>query len=102
MARPRSALHLLLEGFVGSKRAYFQPKQNTSIDYPCIVYSRDNSYILNADNLKYVTKKRYQITVIDRNPDSTIPDQVENLPYSRFDRAFITDGLNHTVFNVYF
>lgn len=102
MARSRLILHNVLVGLEDVVQAYFQPDQNTSMVYPCIVYERDDSYVAPADNIKYRFMKRYQVTVIDRDPDSLIPDQVEALPYSRFDRRFTTEGLNHNVFNLFF
>lgn len=102
MARPRSQLHEILKGLNGVKDAYFQAP-TTGMEYPCIVYEpsprNDVSF---ADNIKYLNKKRYQITVIDRNPDSLIPDQVEGLPYTQFDRYFRTAGLHHFVFQLFF
>jgi hypothetical protein len=42
------------------------------------------------------------VTVIDRNPDSELPDKVEELPFCRFDRFYATENLNHHVFNLFF
>lgn len=98
----RLDLQTLLSGISEVDKAYFQPPQDATITYPCIIYQRDDSYVDYADNVKYGWRKRYQVTVIDRRPDSPINDAVEELPYVRFDRFFITDGLNHTVFQMYF
>jgi hypothetical protein len=46
--------------------------------------------------------KQYQVTVIDRNPDSELPDMVEELPLCSFDRYFAADSLNHYVFTLFF
>ena len=72
------------------------------MQFPCIVYNRDGSQPQFADNKPYKNIKRYQVTVIDRNPDSELPDKVEALPRSRFDRWYAADGLNHYVFNLFF
>lgn len=98
----RLDLHEILKDIPGVTEAYFQPPDKTEMTYPCIVYQRDDSYVEYANNKLYWGKKRYLITVIDRNPDSVIPDAVEALPYTRFDRFFITDGLNHTAFQTFF
>lgn len=98
----RLDLHQLLKNIPGVEGAYFQPDQNTSMLYPAIVYQRSESYVSYADSLKYWRKKRYSVTVIDRNPDSEIVDAVEELPYTQFERFFVTQGLNHTVFQTYF
>lgn len=102
MARSQSQLQSILENLDGVQAAYFQPKMNDKLAYPCIIYERDDSFVSHADNVKYVFYKRYTVTVIDRKPDSLIPDLVEQLPFTRFDRKFTRDGLNHTVFNLYF
>lgn len=108
MARSQSQLQSLLENIMGGDddpdlkiKAYFQPP--TKMEYPCIKYERSRaSRVLHADNLKYLLYKRYTLTVIDRNPDSLIPDQVEALPHSQFDRKFEVEGLNHFVFDLFF
>jgi hypothetical protein len=70
--------------------------------YPCIVYQRDNAITDFADNIPYRYKKRYQVTVIDKNPDSDIPDKVAGLPMCTFYRFFVADNLNHDVYVLYF
>ncbi len=100
MARAQSELQVILEGVAGVHAAYFQPPPE--MDFPCIKYERDSSWVSRADNILYFFLKRYQVTVIDRDPDSAIPDLVEALPHTRFDRFFIAGGLNHWVYNLYF
>lgn len=97
---PRQQLQSVLEGI--TENVYFQPPASISMLYPCIVYQRDGSDAKFADNSPYHNTKRYQVTVIDRNPDSTIPDAVEELPLCRFDRYFAADGLNHHIFILFF
>lgn len=99
---PRLELQALLKTFLGSDYVYFQPPPTLNRVYPCIQYKRARIDIRHADNLPYKHRKRYEITVIDRNPDSLIPDKVAKLPSCSFDRSFTADGLNHDVFNVYF
>lgn len=101
MAQSLSQLQSILKGLEGVKDAYIQVK-NQTMEYPCIVIERDDSFYLFADNIKYIFKKRYTVTVIDRKPDSLIPDLVEELPLTTFDRKFSTEGLNHFVFKMYF
>lgn len=100
----RLNLHLVLKAIPGVEEAYFQPDQNVNLQYPCIVYERSsiNVNAAHADNIKYWQKKRYSVTVIDRNPDSPIVDAVGELPYTELERFFVTDGLNHTVFQTFF
>ena len=96
----RLQLQSLLETL--TPKVYFQPPATISMEYPCIVYSRDYASERFANNAKYMNTKRYQVTVIDRNPDSDIPDKVAVLPLCSYDRAFVVDNLNHDVFSLYF
>jgi hypothetical protein len=66
------------------------------------VYERAKEYVGFADNIPYTRKKRYSVTVMDKNPDSVIPDRVGCLPLCAFDRHFTADNLNHDVYNLYF
>jgi hypothetical protein len=87
---------LLPEG----KVAYFQPPP--SMGYPTIEYHLDRIDIRYADNLPYKHAKRYQLTVMDKDPDSDIPDKVAQLPRVAFDRKFTADNLHHFVFTLFF
>lgn len=100
MARSRLELHNILKAITPT--VYFQAPPNTGMSYPCILYARDGADEKFADNGKYVVKKRYTVTVIDRNSDSEIPDQVAELPLCSYDRFFVADNLNHDVFNLFF
>jgi hypothetical protein len=97
---PRLELHTLLKTL--TQNVYYQPPETVSMIYPCIVYERSNATTQFADNLPYLYTKRYQITVIDRDPDSLIPDKVAKLPQCVFNRHFRQDNLNHDVFVMYF
>lgn len=99
---PRLDLQRLLESLLGSRNVYFQPPPTMQMKYPCIVYTRDNIRISHAGNLPYKHEKRYRLTVIDRDPDSDIPDKVAMLPKCSFNRSFAADSLNHDVFTLYF
>lgn len=98
----RLQLQTLLEGILGTSNVYFQPTANVQMKYPAIIYKRDTADTEFAGNNPYRYTKRYQVTVIDRNPDSDIPDKVAALPMCLFNRFFTADNLNHDVFNLYF
>lgn len=102
MARSRLELHSILIALNPSGRVYFQPPANVTMVYPAIVYSRDNRLFQHADNLAYVDTKRYSVTIIDTDPDSDIPDKVAQLPLCSFERFFVSDNLNHDIYNLYF
>lgn len=97
---PRLELHQLLETF--TEHVYFQPPVNVQLVYPCIIYKRDYATTLFADDHPYKHVKRYMVTIIDRDPDSEIPDKVAEMPMSLFNRFYTADDLNHDVYNVYF
>ena len=72
------------------------------MEYPCIVYSKDAEATRYADDLPYSRTARYQVTVIDEDPDSELPDKVGNLPLCSFEQHFVVDNLHHNVFSLYF
>lgn len=72
------------------------------MQYPCIVYQRYAGVSAFADNSPYRSTVRYQVTVIDPDPDSVIPRNVAALPMCARNRFFIADDLNHDVFNLYY
>lgn len=96
----RLELQTLLKGLCPN--VYFQPPSNVVMQYPCIVYQRDISSTKFADNVPYDRVMRYQVTVIDKNPDSDIPDKVASLPRCLLNRFFVADNLNHDVYTLYF
>lgn len=98
----RLDLQTLFENLLGSRNVYFQPPANVQMKYPCIVYNRDNADTKFAGNKPYRNVKRYQVTVIDRDPDSAIPDKIAGLPMCSFNRFFTADNLNHDVFTLFF
>lgn len=98
----RLDFHNVLKAIPDVQAAYFQPKPTDQLQYPCIVYEWDDEYVSHADNLAYFHKKRYQVIVINRNPDSSITDAVREIPYTRYVRHYVTSGLHHYVFNTYF
>lgn len=99
---PRSELQTLLKAILGSDNVYFQPPSSIQLSYPCIIYNRDRIDTDHADNKPYKQRTRYQITVIDSNPDSTIHEKVGELPLCSYDRFYTADKLNHDVYNLFF
>lgn len=98
----RANLQKILEDILGSDHVYFQPPETVKMKYPCIVYNLSSAQTDFADNQPYRYKKRYQITVIDRDPDSEIPDKIAMLPMCVFDRPYTANNLNHSVFYIYY
>lgn len=96
----RLSLHRKLTDILPN--VYYQPKSNVSLEYPCIVYELTGNDNWFSDDNNYVRNKMYQVTLIERGPDSEFEDKVlSSIPYSSFSNKFITDNLYHTVFTVY-
>lgn len=98
----REELQTLLENILGTRNVYFQPPENLRMNYPCIVYNRDDADTKFANNNPYSYQKRYQVIVVDRDPNSATPDKIAQLPMCTFNRFYTADNLNHDVFNLYF
>lgn len=102
MKTPRLQLHEILCELLGSRNCYFSPPSSLQMKYPCIRYELANTESTFADNRPYLTADRYNITVIDENPDSQIPKRVLELPYCISDRNYTQDNLNHFVFTLFY
>lgn len=97
----RQELHDLLLTIMNTDYVYFQPPPSIQMTYPCIVYKKNRAKTKFAENKPYSHRKAYQITVIDRNPDSDIPDKIAALPMCTFDRCYTADNLNHDVYTIF-
>ena len=98
----RQELQSTLEKVLGSRNVYFQPPESVKMNYPAIVYEYDDIRNRFANNNVYVQSWHYQVTVIDKNPDSEIMKKVSALDQVRFIRHFKSDNLNHYVFTIYY
>lgn len=98
----RLEFQTLLEGFGNGVTVYFQPPPDVQMVYPAIVYNRD--YLTNefADNIPYKGTIRYQVTLIDANPDSPLHSLLMAMPMMRFVRHYTSANLNHDIYDVYF
>ena len=103
MDQNRLKLHKKLCEILGSRNVYFQPPASVTMQYPAIVYNLKDIDPKHANNLVYTRFFCYAITVIDRNPDSEIVDEISQLPMCSMDRpSYASDGLNHFVFTLYY
>lgn len=98
----RVDLQNILEELLGSRNVYYQPPESIKMAYPAIVYSRKSIDNMHANDSVYKQNYAYEITVIDKNPDSEIVNKISKLPTCRFDRHFKSDNLNHDVFTLYY
>lgn len=98
----RLELHEVLCDILGSRNVYYQPPETLKMNYPSIVYSRNDIENEYGDNLAYVQNCAYSLILIDKNPDSSFVDKLAKLPMCRFVRNYKSDNLNHDVFLIYF
>lgn len=78
---------------------YFQPTEETKLKYPCIIYEVDSYVNLFANNRFYTKIPQYRTTVIAREPDSKLNNELmdEFDPSINFDTKYTSDNLYHTV-----
>lgn len=100
--KDRAEFQKLLENIIGSNQVYFQRPENLQMKYPAIVYSLSDIENTHANNTIYIQHTAYEVTVMDKNPDSTIAKKISQLPLCRFNRYYTADNLNHYVFKIYY
>lgn len=99
----RTSLHQEFCELLGSPNVYYQPPASVSMKYPCIKYSLSGIDVDHADDRNYKNTRQYSVIVIDRNPDSEIPESILNhFKMCRFDRGYTSENLNHFVFTLYY
>lgn len=98
----RLSLQTQLEELLGTRNVHFQPPESIKMDYPAIVYALEDIENAHADGGVYLSYKRYSVTVVDKNPDSTFVDMVAALPTCQFNRHYNRENLNHWNFSLYF
>ena len=98
----RLELHSKLVTLLGSNNVYFQPSESVKITYPAIIYERYDIPIINADNLNYLIRCKYKVTVVDNIANNAIVDRMSKFPTAKFNRHYIADHLSHDVFMIYY
>jgi hypothetical protein len=93
----------MLEELVTPNKVYFQPPENVKLIYPCIIYNRGVVGKTEfANNKPYTHRVRYDVIVIDKNPDSPLLDKIAMLPMCIFQRHYTVDNLNHDIYELYY
>lgn len=98
----RLDLHAELCTALGSKNVYFQPPTGFKMIYPCIVYERERIESDHANNKPYLFANRYSVTVIEKDPESPVPNKIAAFPMCSHNRHFVSDNLHHDVFALYY
>lgn len=100
--RTRLTLQTELENLLGSKNVYYQPPENLKMEYPCIRYSKSEIRDIYANNKKYISNDVYDLVVISKKPDNPVIKKILDLPYSEFDRHYVSDNLNHDIIRIFY
>lgn len=102
MSRRKELGNKLLE-LHSNSNVYFQPPEGFKLSYPCITYEFVDIYSAYADDTHYKLRDKYRVTLISKDGD---PDNVRKLllglPFSSFERRFISDNLYHDVISTYY
>lgn len=95
-------LQAVFEEILGSRNVYYNPPASVKMSYPAIVFSRNRIEKKSANNTTYMQNHRYEVTVIDSDPDCKYISEVLKLPLCSFDRHFVSDNLHHNTFTLYY
>lgn len=98
----RLELQAKLEELLGSNQVFYQPPASLQMSYPAIVYSLSDIETMKANNSTYLTRRKYDITVISKLPDNPVIQKLMELPYCSYDRLYKADNLNHDVLTLYY
>lgn len=98
-----SRLELHTELLKFAPNVYFQPPSNIKMAFPCIVYAKRPHPKKFANNAAYISKQRYQLTVMTSDADSTVGEELEShFEYCGVTNEFTLDNLHHTFLNLYY
>ena len=101
--RDRETLDEEFMDILGNENVYFQPPENVRMSYPAIVYHLSNFNDRHADDQTYISIRSYDVTLIDKRPDSPLIDDIKNrFAYCRYVRHQTIDNLNHEYFTIYY
>lgn len=96
----RRDLHKIFQAI--TPNVYFQPPETIKMEYPCIVYELSGENVIYADDRPYHRMNHYEAILIDRNPDTKLTGPLGDLKFSKFDRFYTADNLNHYVYDIYY
>lgn len=101
--KTRLEIQYIFEEILGSENVYFQSPGSNKMKYPCILYGIGAGIRTPADNTKYLYNQGYEVTYITKDPeDRTVQDKLLDLKYASFERMYVTEGLYHWVYFIYF
>lgn len=82
---------------------YFQPPSGDRIKYPCIIYYRNSTDVDKADNRRYMSHTRYTVNWIGSTPSGPLIDKMlDSFQFCNHDNTYVSEGLNHDTFTIYY
>ena len=103
MARNRRELSVLFRERLGLEHVYFQRPAPNMMQYPCVIYEINKRETRHANDHVYRDMNHYTVTLIGKEIDNDVlVDRMIEIPYCSQDRRFISDGLYHDVFDLYY
>lgn len=99
----RLDLHEEFCNVLGTRNVYYNSPESVKMNYPCIRYNLAGLDTKFANNEIYNSIKKYEVTVIDKDPDSPIYDDIiRHFPMCRLDRVYVAANLYHYVITLYY
>ena len=99
----RPNLHEDLCEILGLRNVYYNPPESVKLQYPCIKYSMPGMDQKYANDGLYVATNKYEVIVIDPDPDSKIYCTIlKRFPMCRLDQRYKADNLDHSVLTLYY
>lgn len=106
MSRPRIDVQTAFESAMTlsgyTPHVYYQPPESIKLVYPCIVYNRERYRTDKANNDVYKEMTQYSVTVMDKNPDSKIVENLRALQYCELSQQYRTENIYHYIFNYFY
>lgn len=99
--RRRLALHQEFAEILGNaKHVYFMPPNGTRMCYPAIVYYVGGGNDVHADNMRYLSRTTFEVTLIESDPLSSRVDAIRGLRYASYLTSFKKDGFHQHKFKI--
>ena len=97
----RLALHQELADILGNaSNVYFMPPQEMLLRYPAIVYYAGGGSDSYADNVRFLPRTTFDVTLIEYDPLSDKVDAIRDLKHSSYMTSFKKDSLHQHKFKI--
>lgn len=101
MEKKRLALHQEFVNILGvASNVYFMPPQEMLLSYPAIVYYVGGGSDSYADNVRFLPRTTFDVTLIEYDPLSPKVDAIRDLKHSSYMTSFKKDGLHQHKFKI--